>query len=155
MDNEMIGRWNWLVKPKDIVYHVGDFCLGNQETSFSYFKRLSGQIYVVPGGHDKRWIRPNLSYTGPNCIVRILPPLYTIILDKQVIVLCHYAMRVWDRSHFNSWNLHGHSHGGLPSVGKQLDVGVDCWDFYPVSLEKVKMVMEDKPDNFNLIKENK
>lgn len=152
MDSVMVERWNWMVSPKDVVYHLGDFCLGNQETAFEYFKRLNGQIYLVPGGHDKRWIRPNLCYTGPNCVVRMLPPLHTITLDKQVIVLCHYAMRVWDRSHYNSWQLHGHSHGGLPGVGKQIDIGVDCWDFYPVSLEEIKNVMENRPDNFNLVR---
>lgn len=155
MDNIIIERWNWLVQPKDVVYTIGDFCLGNQEMAFRYFKRLNGQIYVVPGGHDKRWIRPNLCYTGPNCIVRVLPPLYTVTLDKQVIVLCHFAMRVWDKSHYNSWNLHGHSHGRLLAVGKQLDVGVDNWNFYPVSLEEVKNVMETRPDNFNFIKKEK
>ena len=36
-------------------------------------------------------------------------------LDKpQLVVLCHYAMRVWDRSHYGSWHLYGHSHGNLP-----------------------------------------
>lgn len=152
MDSVMMERWNWAVGPKDIVYFLGDFCLGNQETAFSYFKRLNGQIYVVPGGHDKRWIRPNLCYTGPNCVVRVLPPLYTVTLDEQVIVLCHYAMRVWPKSHYGSWQLFGHSHGGLPGMGKQMDIGVDCWDFYPVSLEKVKRAMDGKPDNFNLVK---
>ena len=47
MDSVMMERWNWAVGPKDIVYFLGDFCLGNQETAFSYFKRLNGQIYVV------------------------------------------------------------------------------------------------------------
>lgn len=151
----MIERWNRVVGPKDIVYHLGDFCLGNQETAFEYFRRLNGQIYVIPGGHDRRWIRSNLSYVGPNCIVRVLPPLYTITLDEQVIVLCHYAMRVWDRSHYNSWQLHGHSHGGLPSVGKQLDVGVDTNNFYPYHINDIRRMMKTRSDNFNLVvKEN-
>lgn len=137
MDNVIIGRWNETVKPKDILYHLGDFCLGNQEMAFSYFRRLNGQIYVIPGGHDKRWVRPNLCYTGPNCIVRVLPPLYTITLDEQVIVLCHFAMRTWDRSHYGSIHCHGHSHGRLPPWPNSLDVGVDSWDFYPVSFDKV------------------
>ena len=152
MDSVMIGKWNWVVSPKDIIYFLGDFCLDKQKIALSYFKRLNGRIYVVPGGHDRKWIRPNLCYTGPNCVVRMLPPLHTVTLNKQVIVLCHYAMRVWDRSHYNSWNLHGHSHGGLLAAGKQLDVGVDNWEFYPVSLEQIKKVMEKRPDNFNLVK---
>ena len=152
MDSVMVERWNWVVKPKDIVYFLGDFTLGNQEVAFSYFKRLNGQIYVVPGGHDKRWIRPNLSYTGPNCVVRILPPLYTVTLDKQVIVLCHYSLRTWDRSNYGSLHCHGHSHGRLPPWSNSMDVGVDTNNFYPYSLEDITKEMKDKPNNFNLIK---
>ncbi|MBU0791872.1 MAG: phosphoesterase [Gammaproteobacteria bacterium] len=155
MDSVMIERWNWAVRPKDIVYHLGDFCLGNQETAFKYFKRLNGRIYVVPGGHDKRWIRPNLSYTGPNCVVRVLPPLYTITLNEQIIVLCHYCMRVWPKSHYGSWQLYGHSHGGLPSIGKQMDVGVDTNSCFPYSLERIEEIMEKQSNNFNLVKKGK
>ena len=35
----------------------------------------------------------------------------------------------------------GNSHGLLPPYGLSFDVGVDCWDFYPVSLEQVKEKM--------------
>jgi len=53
----------------------------------------------------------------------------------QVIVLCHYAMRAWDRSHYGSWHLYGHSHGTLPGYGLSFEVAVDCWDFRPVGLD--------------------
>lgn len=136
MDATLIERWNWLVGPKDVVYTLGDFCMGGRDQAFSYFNRLNGQIYVVPGGHDKRWARFQGSYTGLNCVVRILPPLYTITIDKQVIVLCHYSLRTWDRSHYGSIHCHGHSHGRLPPWPNSVDVGVDSWDFYPVPLDK-------------------
>ena len=61
-------------------------------------------------------------------------------------------MRVWARSHYNSWQVYGHSHGNLPSVGKQWDVGVDNNDYHPVSENQLRTIMEKQPDNFNLIK---
>jgi len=58
--------------------------------------------------------------------------------DKPLpVVLCHYAMRTWDRSHYGSYHLYGHSHGKLERHGWSMDVGVDCFDFYPVSLRQV------------------
>lgn len=152
MDVTIINNWNELIRPKDVVYLLGDVCMGGREQALQYFNRLNGQIYVIPGGHDKRWARFQGSYTGLNCVVRICPPLHTITIDKQVIVLCHYAMRVWDRSHYNSWQLYGHSHGGLPDVGKQMDVGVDTNDFYPYPLEDITREMKTRPDNFNLVR---
>ena len=58
---------------------------------------------------------------------------------RQHIVLCHYAMLVWNKSHHGSWMLHGHSHGTLkyPFAAKILDVGVDSHNFYPISLDFV------------------
>jgi len=48
--------------------------------------------------------------------------------------------------------LHGHSHGGLNPIGKQYDIGVDNNNFYPISYEQLRIIMKDKPDNFNYIK---
>ena len=36
-----------------------------------------------------------------------------------------------------SVNLHGHSHGRLKPLPRQFDVGVDVWDFQPVSLSDI------------------
>jgi calcineurin-like phosphoesterase family protein len=40
----------------------------------------------------------------------------------------------------------GHSHGTLPDLetSRSFDVGVDCWDFYPVSYEEVAAKMASK-----------
>jgi calcineurin-like phosphoesterase family protein len=34
-------------------------------------------------------------------------------------------------------NLHGHSHGQLAGLPRQIDVGVDVWDFYPISVAMI------------------
>jgi calcineurin-like phosphoesterase family protein len=65
--------------------------------------------------------------------------------------VCHYAMRTWARSHYNSYQLHGHSHGRLEPIGKQWDIGVDNNDFYPVSLDGIAEIMSKRPDNPNFI----
>jgi calcineurin-like phosphoesterase family protein len=61
-------------------------------------------------------------------------------------------MRTWEKSHYNSWHLFGHSHGKLPSFGKSFDIGVDTNDFYPYSFDEVKKIMDKLPDNFNLVR---
>ena len=57
-----------------------------------------------------------------------------IHLDGHRIVLCHYAMRVWNKAHNGSLMLYGHSHDSLPGNSQSLDVGVDCWGMQPVAL---------------------
>ena len=76
--------------------------------------------------------------------MQVLPPLVSLELPElrvgrhsQVLVLCHYALRVWDRAHYGAWHLYGHSHGTLPAWGLSLDVGVDSHDFRPINLDEV------------------
>jgi calcineurin-like phosphoesterase family protein len=67
-------------------------------------------------------------------------------VGEQRIDLCHYAFRTWNYSHKGSWHLYGHSHGTLPEIETSLsfDVGVDSWDFYPVSFDEVAAKMATK-----------
>ena len=58
-------------------------------------------------------------------------------LEGAQLVLCHYPFRSWNRMARGAINLHGHSHGRLNRIPRQLDVGVDVWDFRPISLETV------------------
>jgi calcineurin-like phosphoesterase family protein len=34
-------------------------------------------------------------------------------------------------------DLHGHSHGRLAPLPRQLDVGVDAWDYRPIGLAEI------------------
>jgi len=144
MDEKLIENWNHTVKPDETIYHLGDFTLAGGDTARVYFQRLDGKINVVPGGHDWKWLREEEYYSRSGHRVTILPPLHTIKVPHpdqdapQHVVLCHYAMRVWDRSHYGSWHLYGHSHGNLPPLENSLDVGVDNWGYQPLSLKKIE-----------------
>ena len=143
MDEGLIENWNQAVNPDDVIYHLGDFTLLGKEPANAYFQHLNGRIRVIPGGHDHRWLGKGDYLSGSGHPVSILPPLRTIKVSlpdpdqPQLIVLCHYSLRVWDRSHYGSWHLYGHSHGNLLPLENSLDVGVDCWDFQPISLETI------------------
>lgn len=141
MDNEIIARRNDIVGSNDVVYSLGDFTLSGDARS--YFERLSGISKIIPGGHDRRWIKKYPTLYTKDAKVEILPPLYTLeipIADQKhplTIVLCHFPLRIWDRSHYGSFHCFGHSHGRLPEYGRSMDVGVDAHDFYPISLQDV------------------
>ena len=144
MDTELIIRWNETVSPDDSVYHLGDFTLGGIDVFLRYIKQLNGNIYIVPGGHDRRWIRKFNSAKTRTGDSFLFPPLYTLRSVNPPIVLCHYAMRVWDRSHYGSYHLYGHSHGNLPEQVKSLDVGVDVHDFTPISLYQIHELLKEE-----------
>lgn len=141
MNETLISNWNSVVGSNDTVYHLGDFSFGWAE---QYFNRLNGNIHWVHGNHDRDAWQIRKRFVSHS-------PLMHVNVDMgdrrpQSIVLCHYAMRVWNKAHHGAWHLYGHSHGTLEDVpyGKSFDVGVDCHDYFPISVERVKEIMDSR-----------
>lgn len=138
---------NWNKKVKDgIVWILGDvtFSIKNLELFFKKYK-LNGELRLIRGNHEKKIKKADLYK-----YFKTVDDLKTIKIEEQKIVLCHYAMLVWDCSPYGSWMLCGHSHGRLEEAGKNhkgnklLDVGVDSFNFTPVSYEEIKEIMKQK-----------
>lgn len=153
MDFALIDCWNEFVAPDDLVFHLGDFTLGDGALAKQYFSKLNGDIAVLgyPNHHDARWLPvfPNFDFglfSKSGNAVNILDPLVSLefpalSLDgqyPQTIVLCHFPLEVWDRKHYGAWHLYGHIHDAesdVPSREFRLNVGVDLWNGYPVGLD--------------------
>jgi len=139
MDNTIMERFNSVVGKNDTTIHAGDFCWFNRPAAAQeYINQLNGNHIFIKGSHD-HWMPDSTKY------------MWRKMIDGQFIMVCHYAMRIWERSHYNSWQLFGHSHGRLEAVGKQYDIGVDNNNFYPISFDTLKEIMSSKPDNFNFV----
>ena len=55
MDQTIVERLNASVKPNDVLYFLGDFCLGSQTRVRAYRRRIRcNKIFAVPGNHDKQ-----------------------------------------------------------------------------------------------------
>ncbi len=141
MNETIISNWNKVVKKDDLVYHLGDFCFGRNDYDFDmYFERLNGLIIFLKGNHDRlAWAHRHKFYAAHNSY-------HEIEINGQEITLCHYAMRVWNKSHHGSWHLYGHSHGSLPDDKNSLsfDCGVDCHNFAPINFEQIPAIMSKK-----------
>lgn len=147
MTETIVSRWNERVKPGDIIYHLGDFALswGRQHVDLcdKLLQRLNGQKWLIAGNHDRDEVKKNGRWVAVKHYHEI--KVDTGGQNRQRIVMCHYAMRVWNQMHRGSWMLHGHSHGNLVDVGgKCLDVGVDVHGYAPVGLEAVKEFMDQR-----------
>ena len=61
MDQDLVYRWNQVVRQQDIVYHMGDVALvGSSDERQRYVLdllcQLHGEIRLVGGNHDNTWI---------------------------------------------------------------------------------------------------
>ena len=146
MDEALIENWNSRVKESDEVYHLGDVALCSPSKLKKILNRLNGKIYLIKGNHDDsaeacsdrfEWIKDyyELEVNDPDGYQ-----------GKQLLVLFHYAMRVWQASHYGTYHLYGHSHGELPDDPTSLsfDVGVDCHNYAPINYDEIKHIMSKK-----------
>lgn len=146
MNQTLIDNWNSRVKPDDIVYHLGDFCWRGSQTK-EILSQLKGKVTLITGNHDKKEVQ-KAGFQEVTSYKVIKP-------GGSYIALFHYPIQYWDRKHYGSIHLHGHSHGTVDSTGLlRMDVGVDCNEYRPVSLEEVMDRMRKKllNENVELIK---
>ncbi len=137
MNESLIANWNERVEQDDIIYHLGDFGFGDCNHLQKVFDRLNGTKILILGNHDKE--------TQKLIGWQSVQHYHEIWFDKQMVVLFHYAMRVWHRSHHSSILLYGHSHGSMPGNSQSLDVGVDCWKYRPITLSEIQVRLKTLP----------
>jgi calcineurin-like phosphoesterase family protein len=146
MDEIILNNLESTIQPNDILYFLGDVTF-KDDMAENFFKQFNNiQIHYLIGNHDNIDV---LKIAKKYC--KSVAYLKDIIIEGISITLCHYAMRVWNQSHLNAWQLYGHSHAQLSPIGKQYDVGVDNNNFKPVSFKFLLNIMAKLPNNLNYI----
>lgn len=142
MDERLIQEWNKVVPASGLVYHVGDFFFRTTpERASRIRRRLNGKIDLTLGNHDELALLLAGYSERPFESVQLYKE---IKVNKQTIILFHYGMRTWRHAQRGTWHLYGHSHNLLPAFGKSFDVGVDCWQYRPLSFEEVEAEMSKR-----------
>jgi calcineurin-like phosphoesterase family protein len=133
MDQHMIGRWNSVVQPGDCdeVWHLGDFAVRqSSERVVFLLKTLNGCKHLITGNNDDAVVTGCHGWQS-------VQPYAEITVSATQLVLCHYPFRSWRDMAKGAINLHGHSHGRSKLLPRQFDVGLDVWDFRPVTLKEI------------------
>ncbi len=136
----MIDNWNAVVQKGDQVYHLGDFSFKAQQSHIDgILQKLNGEKFLISGNHDSKAVLRSRHWSR-------VWQYREMKIEGQKIILFHYPMREWNGSWRGAWALHGHCHGNLPVDPhlKSIDIGVDCYDFTPVSFEQIKEDMSKK-----------
>ena len=142
MDDALITRWNACVGPDDTIWHLGDFVFRNALPTERYLARLAGRKHLIWGNHDDAATRALPGWSTSQ-------PYAEITVDDTRLVLFHYALRVWNRSHGGAVHLYGHSHNSLPGDRQCCDVGVDnpAWRYGPTTLEQIRTFLAIQPEH--------
>jgi calcineurin-like phosphoesterase family protein len=136
MDAYLVAQWNAAVGPEDEVWCLGDFAL---DVHGKYLKHLAGKKHLILGNHDEERGRRVLKAGWTS-----VSHLRTIVVENCPATLCHYALRTWPHKAGGGFHFFGHSHGRLPADSQSCDVGVDCWDFAPVTLKQIMFYLRNQ-----------
>ena len=154
MNQKLIENWNNVVKPDDLVFHLGDFTFGGQPLWRSIREQLNGNIILIKGNHDDRNLK-----NGCKVLFDGVYDQVKFYIENRCIYLNHYPFLCYGGSYRSEedavFQLFGHVHSGPNSTGLdndrlkmlfpyQLDVGVDNMNYKPVSWEQIKEIIHEQ-----------
>lgn len=129
MNNVIINNWNDIVGSQDVVFHLGDFIMGDKRETEYFLSQLKGTKYLIKGNHDTDITANARGWAGIYSYLELK-------ISHTLFILCHYPFESWNGKERNSVHLHGHCHGLLKTVvPNRFDVGMDCTQFTPVNIE--------------------
>lgn len=153
MADELVARHNARVGKKDRVWHVGDFSLDHRQVK-RILPRLNGEHILVAGNHDgPHPCHRHHSRDARRYIDMGFRSVFVQYEHYAGFLLCHlpYAAGIDSKENAHEGRypefrpkddgktvlVHGHVHSCWQTRGRMVNVGVDVWDYQPISLESV------------------
>lgn len=166
MHEALIKNWNDRVKPEELVYVLGDFSFANPNLTRKVMDRLNGKKILVKGNHDMpahKAILAGFSEVHENIFIDLtaqggkthrvflshFPFRHNLLMWLKYKIFGGY----WDTRYNHKrmvddgqWLLHGHTHQRYKQKRRMIHVGVDAWDYRPVSHHEIIKLIEDTPN---------
>lgn len=148
MDEELVRRWNEVVKDGDKVYHLGDVAM--REKHLTTLERLNGTKRLVRGNHDIFKTKVYLQYFKGIYGVRVLDDM----------VLSHVPLHPASVTQRWRTNVHGHLHANIVEKPRNstdmsiipdplyCNVSVEQIDYRPIELSELRALIEKRREEY-------
>ena len=136
MEHTLISNHNQVVQNDDIVYHLGDLSMDSREDDRALrkiIKQLNGQHHLILGNHDKM--------TPFQYIDMGFTSVHTSLLLQDKYILNHDPCIRCSNTKYTF--LCGHVHNLFRQYKNVINVGVDVWNFTPISLTDIEILLGD------------
>jgi calcineurin-like phosphoesterase family protein len=155
MNSHLVGNINEVVRQDDILIHLGDWSFGGFEQIQKFREQIvCNNIHIITGNHDHH-IENNRDncqtlFNSVNKYVELNVKwnVGTPLMGEQNFVLMHFPIASWNNMARGAIHLHGHVHFNPNlrlQVGKMMDVGCDGNMLYPIQMQEVLRIMENRP----------
>ena len=157
MRDVIIERHNKVVPPGrgTLTVHVGDWFWHTLtlDEAIYIMDRMHGRHAFMFGNHDEFLVKYRTYFEQKLDFIHgenQAGGAKIFHFNKHMLTVDHFARRVWQGSHRGHWHVYGHSHSGLPGLGKSFDIGVDGHDFYPWSMEEIEAKMNSRMQHHSI-----
>lgn len=169
MNRRLVENWNAVVRPDDTVWVLGDVDMHGKPAHLALVSQLAGTKVLVCGNHDACWagFRDGWKHRGAYLAAgfaavldfasTVLPPLDPQARGTRVL-LSHFPYEgdSQEQDRYTAFRLrdegvplvHGHVHDRFRERRSSrgtwgINVGVDWWDYTPVSAERLAQHLDD------------
>jgi calcineurin-like phosphoesterase family protein len=145
MDEALIDYWNEVVKPGDLVYHLGDVCFGDyKEVHNKIWTRLNGKKRIVVGNHDDIPFLVKLGFAQKIVMWRMFPEfglLFTHVpVDPSGLkIFVGESENKCGTEQKRFRNVHGHIHQNPSPTPDHYNVCVEQTNYRPVNIEELRI----------------
>jgi len=132
MNDTLIKNWNERVKDEDSIYIVGDFCFkSSRSTTQKWIKLLNGNKIFIKGNHDdniSNIVSLQIQFDGITINMTHIPVVFNTRCGLNLVGHVHDRWKYHISRTREPYSMY---------TCEKINVGVDVWDFYPVTLKEV------------------
>jgi calcineurin-like phosphoesterase family protein len=134
MDETMLANLKKALGSRDTLYILGDFVWAKsheEDRVRKLLRAIPGKKVLVTGNHDPHWVTHLPEWGAVHEMIEVKE-------DGQRLTLCHYPLITWPGVRYGALCAFGHVHGNWRGSRGCVNVGVDVFDFKPVTLFEIR-----------------
>ena len=143
MDEFILEKWNSVVKPGDIVYHLGDVFIGSKEKFKKMWPKFHGSKRLIVGNHDDIKFLSSGGFFQKVQMWRMFPEFglmfsHVPLHESNLLRLVDKAGR-YPEDCIKLLNCHGHIHQNPSPEGPYRNMSVEAIGYTPVNIEELRV----------------
>ncbi len=144
MNRDIVQRWNVVVQPQDLVYHLGDVGFGSLTAIGNLVQELNGTKVLIRGNHDRKGIPGfadvlqghTMDHNGTQVqMVHDSRKLLRSLRPGTQLGLCGHVHTAWTVFRSGCRMQDPQHAAGVITPIPLVNVGVDMWNFTPQRIE--------------------
>ena len=145
MNEFILEKHNSVVKPGDLVYHLGDVVMGRPDGFVPFFNKFHGSKRLIVGNHDDiKWIAP-LGIFQKITMWRKMPDFGLIMSHVPMHASSLSAKKPGDPLMLN---VHGHIHHNRSPEGPYVNLCVEQINYTPVHIDAIHALHKEQQKDY-------